>query len=103
MRQTCKFCKERDLGQVVPGLAVDLEKAIETGVVLDTGVVEEYNNIDSPTNVVTRVQDVFHAMELKKAYLHAGKIAENSGHSGSTEHSTMSVSSAAAAAAATTE
>lgn len=103
MRQTCKFCKERDLGQVVPGLAVDLEKAIETGVVLDTGVLEEFNNIDSPTNVVTRVQDVFHAMELKKAYLQAGKITPDSGTSGSMEHSSSSVSSAAAAASATTE
>lgn len=103
MRQSCKFCKERDLGQVVPGLAVDLEKAIETGVVLDTGVVEEYNNIDSPTNVVTRVQDVFHAMELKKAYLQAGKISPDSGKSGSMEHSATTVSSGAPASTATTE
>ena len=103
MRQTCKYCKERDLGQVVPGLAVDLEKAIETGVVLDTGVIEEYNNIDSPTNVVTRVQDIFHAMELKKAYLQAGKISQDSGKSGSMEHSTSVVSSAPTGATATTE
>lgn len=103
MKQTCKFCKERDLGQVVPGLAVDLEKAIETGVVLDTGVLEEFNNIDSPTSVVTRVQDVFHAMELKKAYLQAGKIAPDSGKSGSMEHVTTSVSSAAPPAPAATE
>ena len=95
MKQVCKYCKERDLGEVQPGLAVDLQQAIETGVVLDTGVLEEHNNIDSPDCVVTRVRDTFHALELKKAYLEAGKINPNSSLSGSFEHGTTSVAASA--------
>lgn len=93
MKQICRFCKERDLGEVVPGLAVDLEKAIETGVVLDTGVLEQHNDINDPNSVVTRVRDTFHALDLQKAYLEAGKINPNTSLSGSNEHSTTSVSS----------
>lgn len=86
MRQICKYDKDKDLGEVIPGLAVDLQKAIESGVILDTGVLEEYNDINSPQDVVTRVRDAFHAMDLRKAYLDAGKINPNSSLSGSSEH-----------------
>lgn len=102
MKQVCKFCPDRDLGEVVPGLAVDLEKAIETGVVLDTGVLEQHNDINDPKAIVTRVKDAFHAIELQKAYLEAGKINPNSSLSGSAEHSATTTSSGAAASTETT-
>ena len=95
MIQNCKFCKERDLCEVVPGLAVDLDAAIESGVVLDTGVVEQYNEIQDPNSVVTRVKDVFHAMDLQKAYLSAGRITQGS-TVGSGENVGVSVSAGAA-------
>lgn len=92
MRQVCKYDKDKDLGEVIPGLAVDLQKAIESGVILDTGIVEEYNDINSPESVVTRVRDAFHAIELQRAYLQAGKLNPNSSLSGSSEHNTSSSS-----------
>lgn len=101
MRQNCKFNKERDLKEVVPGLAVDIQQAIETGVVLDTGVIEQHNDIQDPTSIVTRVRDTFHALELKKAYLNAGKIDKGTSMSGSTEHTGVSVSSPASSGVAT--
>lgn len=93
MIQNCKFCKERDLKQVVPGLSVDIQQAIDTGVVLDTGVIEAHNDIQDPTSIVTRVRDTFHALELKKAYLNAGKIDKGTSMSGSTENNGVVLSS----------
>ena len=101
MKQNCKFNKERDLHKVVPGLAVDIQQAIETGVVLDTGVIESHNEINDPTSIVTRVRDTFHALELKKAYLNAGKIDRGSSMSGSNEHTGVSVSSTVSSGVAT--
>lgn len=99
MNQECKFCPERDFGRVVPGLAVDLQAAIESGVVMDTGVVEDYNNIDNPNSVTTRVRDIFHALDLQKAYLQAGRITSD-GSVGSMEN-VGSVSTAASSGPAT--
>lgn len=92
MKQECLFCKERDISEVVPGLSVDLQAAIESGVVLDTGTIEEFNDIDNPDNIHCRVKDIFQAMELQKAYLQNGRISQ-SASVGSSEHSGASVSS----------
>lgn len=67
MRQICKFNKDRDLKEVVPGLAPNLKIAMQEHVVLDTGVSPEYNNIDDPVNIIGRVRDVFDAIEAQRS------------------------------------
>lgn len=62
-----KFDPEKDIQAVVPNLAIDLEAAIDNGVVVDTGVIAEYNDIDSPSNILCRIHDTFEAMDLQKA------------------------------------
>lgn len=94
MIQVCKFCPERDIQKVIPSMSVDLHQAIETGVVLDTSVIQSHNDIHSPDAIVTRVKDTFHALELKKSFLEAGRISGAS-MSGSTETSTTTVMSSA--------
>ena len=74
MRYECKFSKDVDIQPVVEGLATDLELAIETGVVADTGIVPEYNHIDDPLNIHGRVGDCFDAIEAQKMILNRGKI-----------------------------
>lgn len=73
MKQICKFNKDRDLKEVVPGLAPNLKIAMSEHVVLDTGVSPDYNNIDDPANIVGRVRDVFDAVEAQRALVSSMK------------------------------
>lgn len=104
MEYICNFDKDRDIQEVVPGLDIDIQAAIDSGVVLDTGVIEEYNDICDSSSVHTRVRDVFHAIELKKAYLSSGQI-NKSNLSGSNEgiNSTFITSTSSAGASAQQE
>ena len=43
MLQICNFDKVRDVQEHVPSLATDLNQAIETNTVQDTGVVADFN------------------------------------------------------------
>lgn len=56
-------------------MAVDLAAAIESGVVLDTGMIAEHNDIDSPACIIGRVRDVFDAFEAQKNILNANRAA----------------------------
>lgn len=74
MRYTINFDSSRDIQAPVPDMSVDLAAAIESGVVLDTGMIVEHNDIDNPSSVLGRVRDVFDAFEAQKKILNAGKI-----------------------------
>lgn len=76
MRYTCKFNPARDIQATVPDMSVDLAGAIETGVVLDTGMIAEHNDIDSPASILGRVRDVFDAFEAQKRILNAGRVKQ---------------------------
>lgn len=76
MKQICKFNPDRDIQRTIPGLAVDLELAVENGVVLDTGVDAQYNDIDDPSNIHGRVRDAFSAVDAQRAVLTAGRIVD---------------------------
>lgn len=77
MKQICKFDKNRDLKEVVPGLAPNLKIAMQEHVVLDTGISPEYNNIDDPANIIGRVRDVFDAVEAQRALTSSMKSQNN--------------------------
>lgn len=74
MIQDCKFNKLTDLQEHVPSLATDINKAIETNTVEDTGVVADYNDISDPAMIRGRVGDVFEAIDAQQEVLSRGKI-----------------------------
>lgn len=78
MIQECKFNKLSDIQEHVPSLATDINKAIETNTVEDTGVVADYNDIDDPAMIRGRVGDVFEAIDAQKEVLSRGRIVESS-------------------------
>lgn len=77
MIQECEFNKLTDIQEHVPSLATDLNKAIETNTVEDTGVVAEYNDILEPDMIRGRVGDVFEAIDAQKEVLSRGKISKS--------------------------
>lgn len=81
MYQKCIFDPKRDVCRTVPGLSTDLAAAIENGVVLDTGIDAQYNNVDDPANIRGRVRDAFAAIDQQRAVLAAGKIIQNANQS----------------------
>lgn len=93
MLQKCIFDKVRDVQEHVPSLATDLNKAIESNIVQDTGVVADFNSIDEPNSITGRVSDAFEAIDAQRAILAAGKAAKAKADS-------AAAASAAAAAAA---
>lgn len=76
MLQICNFDKVRDIQEHVPSLATDLNKAIETNTVQDTGVVADFNSIEEPNAITGRVSDAFEAIDAQRAILAAGKSAK---------------------------
>lgn len=76
MIQECIFNKVRDVQEHVPSLATDLNKAIETNTVQDTGVVADFNSIEEPNDITGRVSDAFEALDAQRAILAAGKAAK---------------------------
>lgn len=93
MIQKCNFDKVRDIQEHVPSLATDLNKAIETNTVQDTGVVADFNSIEEPSAITGRVSDSFEAIDAQRAILAAGKAAK-------AKADAAAAASAAAAAAA---
>lgn len=73
MRYNCVFDEKRDIQVTIPDMAVDLAGAIETGVVLDTGMIAEHNDIDSPASIIGRVHDAFDAIEYQRNIVAKGK------------------------------
>lgn len=72
----CTFDSRRDIQKTVPDMSVDLAAAIDSGVVLDTGMIAEHNDIDSPACIIGRVSDVFDAFEAQQKILAAGKVSQ---------------------------
>lgn len=83
MVQDISFNPVTDICATVPSLSVDLGQAIETGVVLDTGTVGEFNNIEDPSGVWTRVRDAFHAADLQRTIQRAAASSVKSAASSS--------------------
>lgn len=83
MIQEIEFNPVTDICATVPSLSVDLVQAVETGVVLDTGTIGEYNNIEDPSGIWTRVRDAFHAADLQRSIQSAAASAAKNAASSS--------------------
>lgn len=70
------YDEKRDIQPTVPDMAVDLAGAIETGVVLDTGMIAEHNDIDSPASIIGRVHDAFDALEYQRNIVAKGRALD---------------------------
>lgn len=69
MFRKCDYDPVRDEGPVNEGLDVNIELAIEQGIVADTGVDAVYNDIEDPAKVAGRIEDQFQAMDIQKRML----------------------------------
>lgn len=76
--QSCKFNDKRDIRRVESGLAVDLTKALKTGIVRDFGAATDSNGIDDPSKIIGRVADVFDALDASRVVKKYGKKAKPS-------------------------
>lgn len=54
-------------------MSTSLFNALETGVVMDTGTVGEFNDIQDPSGVWMRVNDAFQAMDAQKTLRALGR------------------------------
>lgn len=60
-----KHDRNVDLGETIPHLHIDLEKAVETHTIRDTGVIPEFNGIEDSSDVGPVVRDIFTAIDEK--------------------------------------
>lgn len=60
-----KHKKDLDLGETIPNLHIDLEKAVENHVIRDTGIIPEFNGIENVEEVGELVRDNFRAIDAK--------------------------------------
>lgn len=77
MYQKCKFNEVFDIQKTRPSLSTSIRLAMESGVVLDTGIDSVYNDIENPTNIWGRVTDVFTALDVQKRVL-SGSMSKSS-------------------------
>lgn len=70
MIERCSFDSFRDNEIVYPNLAIDLEAALRTGQVFDSGTAVEYNGIEDPNLIRCRVSDNFDAIDERNAVVH---------------------------------
>lgn len=74
MKCVSYFDENRDIMSTIPGLDIDLDKAIESGVVLDTGTVDSYNDLDDVHSIGHRVSSVFEALDIQRKILASGNV-----------------------------
>lgn len=67
MIENCSYNALHDNSFVYPNLCIDLDAALRSGVILDTGTEVEYNGITDPSLVRGRVSDVFEAINERNS------------------------------------
>lgn len=83
--RVCKNDPTTDLGTIIDGLAPDLNKMIESGVVPDSASEIVYNQLDDIKSVGYRVNDVFEAIMLQRHYSKCAQDAKDSTPEGAVE------------------
>lgn len=71
----CKFDPKRDFQEVQQGLSPDLDAALRTGIVADSGDNLDYNGIEEPGQILGVVRDSFDAVDAQRAIRKYGKRA----------------------------
>lgn len=61
-----EFDPLRDKSRVIPGRSINLREAFKTGIVKSTGSEDEFNDIDDPENIGTRIEDNFDAINQQR-------------------------------------
>lgn len=72
MKQNCKFDPKKDYVKATPNLSVNLSKAMENGVVPQSGTLVEHNGMEHSTDIGPRVQDSFEAIDLQRNVMAVG-------------------------------
>lgn len=70
----CQFLEGVDISPVVPAMAIDLENALETGIIPGDGITPEFNGIEDTDSVIGRVRDNFDAIEHQRNINNAMKL-----------------------------
>lgn len=86
----CFYDEELDISCVVPMLNIDLEEALLTGVVPQSGIIPEFNGIEDFDGIIGRVSDVFDAIEHQRSLNNAMSIYRASLSSNNNNSSTES-------------
>lgn len=73
--QVCVYREEADADQVKQGLGVDINDMLQTGIIKDSSETLDNNGIESPSNIVGRIHDVFDAIDAARVIKKYGKKA----------------------------
>lgn len=68
MRQICKFNDKTDITSVVPSLGVDVNSAIESGIITDTSANVFHNEMNELSEVGIVARDSFDIIEYERSY-----------------------------------
>lgn len=71
--QVCEYDPLRDVQEVIPGLGVDVDDMLQTGIVKDSGETLDNNGIDDPSLIIGRVRDNFDALDASRIIKKYGK------------------------------
>lgn len=64
--ESCKYDEYKDVMKVKSGLGVDVDDMLQTGIVKDAGEELDNNGIDSPSDIIGRISDVFDALDAAR-------------------------------------
>lgn len=81
----CVNDPQLDLGTIIDGLAPDLNKMIQSGLVPDSASEIVYNQLDDIKSIGYRVNDVFEAIMLQRHYTKCAQDAQKSTPEGAVE------------------
>lgn len=82
MLTVCNFDVNKDRGKVIPGLAPDIQKLIDTHKITDTSAEVTYNGITELKDCGCRVNDEFEAIMLQRQF---SRIANSNTGMGSSQ------------------
>lgn len=68
MKQSCKFCPQSDIAEVVEGLGVDVCNAIESGIIQDTSAKVFHNMMKELGEIGIVARDPFDIIEYDRSY-----------------------------------
>lgn len=78
MRYTNIIYNEKfDQNKVVAGRSINIREAFETGIIKSTGKNDDFNEIDDPVNIGSRVEDEFDAINRSRQIQESNHKSKN--------------------------